>query len=468
MTPEEIRSAVAAVMPSVRADLEGLIRIPSVSADPAMAGEVQRAAEEVARLLRDAGMLEIQVLTVEGGRPAVLAHRPGPAGAPTVCLYAHHDVQRTGARDTWDSDPFEPTERDGRLYGRGAADDKAGIAVHLAALRALGENLAVCVAVLVEGEEEIGSPTLDAFLAKYGHLLAADVFILADSMNWAIGTPALTTSLRGAVACTVEVRTLEHAIHSGIYGGPIPDALTALCRLLATLHDDAGDVAVAGLHVGQADALDLTEAHLRADAHVLAGVEMIGTGTLTERLWTRPALAVLAIDAPRVAEASGTLQPVACAEISMRTAPGQDGTAAMEALVHHLEAHAPWGARVTVTRGSVDEAYAIDTRGPVYDAARLAFAAAWGTKPVDVGIGGSIPFVASFANSHPDATILVTGVEDPDTRAHGANESLHLAEWERACLAEALLLAGLGADPRGAGHDGRVSADHDGTVIGAV
>jgi len=457
MTPDEIRLAVAAVLPSVRADLEGLVRIPSISADPAMAGEVRRSAEEVARLLRAAGMPEVQVLSVDGGLPAVLAHRPGPPGAPTVCLYAHHDVQRTGARERWDSDPFEPTERDGRLYGRGAADDKAGIAVHLAALRALGDDLAVGVAVLVEGEEEIGSPTLDAFLSKYGDLLAADVFVLADAMNWAIGTPALTTSLRGAVDCTVEVRTLEHAIHSGIYGGPIPDALTALCRLLATLHDDAGDVAVAGLHAGRADALDLTEAHLRADAHVLAGVQLIGTGTLTERLWTRPAVAVLAIDAPRIAEASGTLQPVASAAISMRTAPGQEATAAIDALVRHLETHAPWGAQITVTRGSVDDAYAIDARGPVYDAARQAFAAAWGTEPVDVGIGGTIPFVASFADSYPDATILVTGVEDPDTRAHGANEGLHLAEWERACVAEALLLAGLGADPSGAEPSGTIS-----------
>ncbi|HSV66282.1 MAG TPA: dipeptidase [Mycobacteriales bacterium] len=447
MTPDEIRLAVAAVLPSVRADLDRLIRIPSISADPTMAGEVRRSAEEVARLLRSAGMHDVQVLTIDGGMPAVLGRRPGPPGARTVCLYAHHDVQPTGARETWDTDPFEPTERDGRLYGRGAADDKAGIGVHLAALRALGDNLAVGVTVLVEGEEEIGSPTLDAFLARYRDLLAADVFVLADSVNWAIGTPALTTSLRGMVACTVEVRTLEHALHSGIYGGPIPDALTALCRLLATLHDDTGNVAIDGLHTSRTDTLDLTEAHLRADGHVLDGVELIGTGTLTERLWTRPAVAVLAIDSPRVAEVSNTLQPVARAVVSLRTAPGQEAKAAIDALVLHLETHAPWGAQVSVTPRRVDEAYAIDARGPVYDAARRAFAAAWGTEPVDVGIGGTIPFVASFADSYPDAAILVTGVEDPDTRAHGANESLHLAEWARACVAETLLLADLGVDP---------------------
>jgi acetylornithine deacetylase/succinyl-diaminopimelate desuccinylase-like protein len=274
----QLTAAVQQVLPSVRSDLERLVRIPSVSADPGAAPQVQASAEEVAALLGQAGLPEVELLAVDGGQPAVLGRRPAPPGAPTVLLYAHHDVQPTGDRAGWDSDPFEPVERDGRLYGRGTADDKAGIAAHLAALRAHGDQLPVGVTVLVEGEEEIGSPTLDAFLTKFQDQLRADVVVFADSVNWTVDVPSLTTSLRGVAPVVVEVRVLEHAVHSGLYGGPVPDALTALCRLLATLHDEQGDVAVAGLFSGTADPLDLTEAQLRADAAMLDGVQLIGTG----------------------------------------------------------------------------------------------------------------------------------------------------------------------------------------------
>jgi len=447
---DDLRAAVAAVLPGVRGDLEALVRIPSVSADPAAAGEVLRSAQETARLLREAGCADVEILAVPGGAPAVVGSRPGPPGAPTVLLYAHHDVQPTGVRSDWHSQPFEPTERDGRLYGRGAADDKAGIAVHLAALRAHERltpgGLPVGVTVLVEGEEEIGSPTLAEFLRVHRDRLAADVLVLADSSNWAIGVPALTTSLRGLADCVVEVRTLTHGVHSGVYGGPAPDALTALCRLLATLHDEAGEVAVPGLVTGPADPLDLTEERFRAEAGVLPGVRLLGSGSLTERLWTRPALAVIGLDAPATADAANTLLPVARAKVSLRVAPGSDAEEALDALVAHLHAHAPWGAQVTVERGSTGAPFAADARGPAYDAARASFADAWdGACPVDAGVGGSIPFIAAFAEVFPAAAILVTGVEDPDTRAHGADESLHLGEFARACLAEALLLRRLGS-----------------------
>ncbi|MEP7054979.1 MAG: dipeptidase [Actinomycetota bacterium] len=448
MTPNDLSAAMTRVLPSVRSDLDALVRIPSISADPAHLDDVLRCGQHVAQLLRDAGLPEVEVLSVPGGRPAVVGRRPAPPGAPTVCLYAHHDVQPTGARAAWKTDPFAPTEVDGRLYGRGAADDKAGIGVHLAAIRALGDDLAVGVTVLVEGEEEIGSPTLGAFLDRYRDLLAADVFILADSSNWAIGKPALTTALRGLVDCFVELRTLDHSLHSGMYGGAVPDALTALCRLLATLHDDAGSVAIAGLHNESVGNIEMTEAELRAEAQMLPGVDLIGTGPLTDRMWSKPALTVLAIDSPRVEDASNTLQPASRAKLSLRIAPGQDAVAAMSALIAHLQANAPWGAQVTVTPGETGAAYRINANGPVYDAARRAFATAWGVESVDIGCGGTIPFVASFAEAYPSAAILVTGVEDPDSCAHGANESLHLGEWERACLAEALLLQELGADSR--------------------
>ncbi|HEV7208850.1 MAG TPA: dipeptidase [Mycobacteriales bacterium] len=440
----DIAAAVRGILPSVRADLEELITIPSVSADPAASAAVHRSAELTAALLRAAGLLDVEILQAAGGKPAVVGHRPGPPGAPTVLLYAHHDVQPTGAAALWDSEPFTPTVVGDRLFARGAADDKAGIAVHLAALRAHGDELPVGIVVLIEGEEEIGSPTLPAFLATYADRLRADVMVLADAQNWAVGVPALTISLRGLVDCVVEVATLEHGIHSGMYGGAVPDALTALCRLLGTLHDEAGQVAVAGLTRSHAEALDLTEERYRKEAGVLPGVQLLGDGSVTERLWARPAVSVIGIDAPSIADAANTLLPSARAKISLRVAPGQRAAEAMQALTEHLQRHVPWGAHVTVIPGSAGEPFAADARGPAYDAARAAFAEAWGCAPVDCGAGGSIPFIAAFAEQFPAAAILVTGVEDPDTRAHGANESLHLIEFERACIAEALLLANLG------------------------
>ena len=416
---------------------------------PAATARLRASADEVAAQLGAAGLADVEVLQVEGGKPAVLGHRPGPVGAPTVLLYAHHDVQPPGDLALWDTDPFEPVERNGRLFARGAADDKAGIALHCAALRCLGDNLRVGVTVLIEGEEEIGSPTLPMFLDTYRDRLAADVIVLADSTNWRIGVPGLTTTLRGGLNVVVEVRTLKHAVHNGVYGGPVPDALTALSRLLATLHDEHGDVAVVGLSRGSAEPLDLTEDQLRTDAGVLDGVRLLGTGTLTSRLWTSPAIAVIGIDAPSVAEAPMTLAPSARAKLTLRVGPGDDADAARDALVAHLTSHSPWGASVTVTAGRPIQPFAAVTTGAAYVAAEAAFTEAWGTAPVKIGVGGSIGFVGPFAQAFPRAEILITGVEDPDTRAHGANESLHLADFERACLAEALLLSRLGdADMR--------------------
>lgn len=441
---DDLRAAVAAVLPGVRADLERLVRIQSVSADPARFQQVQESAATTASLFEAEGF-EVQTLTMPEGFPAVVARKAGPSGAPTVLLYAHHDVQPEGAHDDWETDPFEPTERGDRLYGRGSADDKAGVAAHLAAIRAHGDDLPVSVTVFVEGEEEIGSPTLSALLAEHQDLLKSDVIVIADSGNWDIGVPALTTSLRGFGDCIVEVRTLDHAVHSGMWGGVVPDALTTLCRLLATLHDDKGDVAVRGLVSGSAADLDYPEPRLRAESGLSDGVQIVGTGSVVDRLWCKPAIAVLALDTTRIADASNTLLPVARAKVSMRVAPGDDATQALQHLHDHLVAHAPWGAQVTVTKNDVGSPFTVAADGPAYDAARNAFQEAWdGTPPVDIGVGGSIPFIAEFAERFPEAAILVTGVEDPDTRAHGANEGLHLKEFERVCLAEALLLRNLG------------------------
>jgi cysteinylglycine-S-conjugate dipeptidase len=439
----DLRETTRALMPGLRSDLEDLVRIESVSADPERAGEVRRSAEAVAALFAAEG-LDVDIVSADGGAPAVIGHKAGPESAPTVLLYAHHDVQPENDHADWDSPPFEPTERGDRLFARGAADDKAGIVAHLGAIRAFGDDLPVTVKVFIEGEEEIGSETLPALLHQHRDRLAADVIVIADSGNWDIGEPALTTTLRGLVRMYVEVRTLDHAVHSGMWGGVVPDALMTLSRLLATLHDDKGNVAVAGLHAGPAADIDYPEDRARAESGIADGVEWIGEGPMVERLWTKPALSIIGIDAPRAQGASNTLVPHARAYVSLRIAPGDTVAEATRCLREHLERHVPWGAQLTLTVSDDGEPTRIDATGPAYDAARAAFAEAWdGTAPIDMGVGGSIPFIAEFLRTFPEASVLVTGVEDPDTRAHGANEGLHLAEFERVVHAEALLLRNL-------------------------
>ncbi|GAB2680092.1 M20/M25/M40 family metallo-hydrolase [Thalassiella azotivora] len=450
-----LREAAAAVLPGVRADLERLVRIPSVSAAAFDQATLDTSAEAVASLLRDAGMPEVEVLRAERpdgspGAPAVVARRPGPDGAPTVLLYAHHDVQPPGAEADWTTPAFEPTERDGRLYGRGTADDKAGVMAHVAALRALlptwGPQDGVGVVVFVEGEEESGSPSFADFLRRYRDRLAADVIVVADSDNWAVDTPSLTTSLRGLVEADVEVRTLSHAVHSGMYGGAAPDAMMATTTLLSRLWDDEGDLAVEALQRHESHDVTVAEADVRRDAGVLDGVRLVGRGPVAARMWSRPSVTVTGVDAPSVATASNTLLPVVRAKLSMRIAPGQDPQTAFEALREHLLATAPFGAQVEVTLKELGQSFAGDVGGEVYDTARWALSQAWdGAQVVHQGIGGSIPFIADLTDVFPDATVLVTGVEDPDTRAHGYDESLSLAVLERACLAETLLLAALAA-----------------------
>ncbi len=443
MSTEELRARVREIMPALRKDLEDLVRIESVSADPERAGEVQRSAEAVRDLFAAEGF-DVQILSADGGAPAVVAKKAGPPGSRTVLLYAHHDVQPENDHADWDSPPFEPTERGDRLYGRGAADDKAGIVAHLAAIRALGDDLPVGVTLFIEGEEEVGSDSLEAFLEEYRSELEADVIVIADSGNWDIGVPALTTSLRGLVRADIEVRTLTHAVHSGMWGGLVPDALMTISRLIASLHDDAGNVAVAGLHSGPAAEVEYPEERLRAESGAVPGVAWIGSDSVVERLWTKPSLSITGLDAPKVAGASNTLVAAARARISLRIAPGDTTDNAVACLRAHLHEHLPWGAELTITIVDTGEPIAIDATGPAYDVARDAFRQAWdGTAPVDMGVGGSIPFIAAFLEAFPQASVLVTGVEDPDTRAHGANEGLHLAEFERVCVAETLLLQNL-------------------------
>ncbi|WP_299303613.1 dipeptidase [uncultured Brachybacterium sp.] len=449
--PDEVaalRARLEPLLPAAIDDLKDLVRIPSIAFDGYDRQPVQRSAEAVAELLRGAGMAEVSIESVDGGSPAVIGRTPAAAGRPTVLLYAHHDVQPTGDVADWTSAPFEPVEREGRLYGRGAADDKAGVMAHVTALRLVGEELAadgVGVTVFIEGEEEAGSPTFRPFIETYRDRLAADLIIVADSANWAVGTPALTTSLRGVVDLVVEVRALEHAVHSGLFGGPVLDALTQLSRLLATLHDANGEVAVDGLVRAADPTVEMDEADYRRDAGVVEGLELSGSGSLTSRLWAKPALSVIGIDAPSVRDASNTLVPVSRAKISLRIPPGENPDSAMDALVTHLEQHAPATAQVTVRRGERGKPYSARQESAAMDLARDSFARAWDTPAVDTGLGGSIPFIADLLEVFPEAEVLVTGVEDPESRAHGVDESLHLGEFARVCLAEALLLLGAGS-----------------------
>ena len=450
---DALRTAVTADFSRTVEQLKSLVAIPGIAWDSFDPERLNESAAAVAALIREAGLSDVQILRVDNngkpGGPAVVARRPAKAGAPTVLLYAHHDVQPPGDLALWESEPFTATERNGRLYGRGAADDKAGIMAHIGAIRALdevlGEDSGVGITLFIEGEEEAGSPTFRDFLETYRDLLAADVIVVADSGNWKVGVPALTTSLRGLVDGTVEVQVLDHAVHSGMFGGPVLDAPTLLARLIATFHDDAGDVAIAGLAASDDAAVEYAEADFRADSSVLAGVQLAGTGSIASRLWTKPALSIIGIDVPSVDMSSNTIQPKARAKFSLRLAPGQSPEAAMAAVEAHVQANAPFGAKVTFTPGEQGQAFATDTTAPAARTALWALKEAWsGVEPVESGMGGSIPFIADLTEMFPAAQILITGVEDPDSRAHSANESLDLGDFRNAILAEALLLASLG------------------------
>lgn len=449
---DDLRSAVGRSFDQTLARLKELVAIPGIAWPSFDRTPLERSADAVAALLRSAGIGEVQVLTVNKadgtpGGPAVVARRPAAEGRPTVLLYAHHDVQPPGDESLWHTEPFTAVEKDGRLYGRGAADDKAGIMAHAAAYAAvsevLGDSLGLGVTFFIEGEEEAGSPTFRAFLEANRELLRADVIVVADSSNWKVGVPALTTSLRGLVDGTIEVQVLDHAVHSGMYGGPVLDAPTLLSRLIATLHDADGNVAIEGLVATDATSVDMPEADYRADASVLDGVRLAGTGSIASRLWTKPALSIIGFDAPAVDVASNTLIPRARAKFSLRLAPGQVPADAMDAVRRHVEGAAPFGAKVVFTPGEAGNPFQTDTTSAAASVALWALGEAWGVPAVETGIGGSIPFIADLTELYPQAQILVTGVEDPDSRAHSANESLHIGDFRNAILAEALMLARL-------------------------
>lgn len=458
LTPSVLSSAEEAILTAVQDDLPRslaqlgkLVRIPSVSWDGFDATRVAASAEAIAELARETGVFEeVSIRSSEIGdsgvlgQPAVLATRAARNGAPTVLLYAHHDVQPQGAEEAWETPPFEPTVRGDRLYGRGAADDKAGVVSHFAAVRALreiaGDDHDLGLVLFIEGEEEFGSRSFPTFLREHHDALRADAIIVADSDNWDIDTPALTVGLRGNVTLTLTVSTLDHASHSGMLGGAVPDAMLAAVRLLSTLWAEDGSVAVPGLTEHDGAVPEITEADLRRDSGLLDGVSPIGTGPILSRTWSKPAITVTGIDAPSVIDASNTLAPSVRVKISARIAPGQDAREAFAAIERHLRANAPFGAHLSLDDVDMGDPFLVDTSGWAVDLVKGAMTDAWGREPLETGIGGSIPFIADLVREFPEAQILVTGVEDPDSRAHSPNESLHLGVFKRAAQTEALFL----------------------------
>ena len=445
MTASSLPQKVTGLMPGVIADLEDLIAIPSI-AFPGYPGEpVHEMAVRTVELLQDAGVEDARLMDVPWGYPPIYGEIPGPPGSPTVVLYAHYDVQPAPESQGWSTAPFTPTHRAGRLYGRGAADDKGGLATHLGTLRAFDGKPPCTVRIIVEGMEETES-NLEEFVEAHPELFACDMFVICDMGNLRVGEPVVTTALRGDVSCIVTVSTLDHPLHSGVFGGAAPDAMMSLARLLSSLVDDAGDVAIEGVTGGSWAGATQSEEESLAGAELLPGVSMLGTGTVADRLWAKPSINAIGIDTTSVSGSSNVILPTARAKISMRIVPGTSPDAELDALVEHLESHAPWGASVSVERVKAAPAFHVPTGGPGDVAARAALAEAFGSEPSEVGSGGSIPLLQTLHEACPSAEFVLWGPEDMDqARIHASDESVDPAEIERMVLAQALLLEKLAA-----------------------
>jgi acetylornithine deacetylase/succinyl-diaminopimelate desuccinylase-like protein len=439
-----LSESVASLIPRARTELAELVAFASVAdARQFPKSECEKAAAWVAGALREDGFQEVAVLDTPDGTQSVYGYLPGPAAAPTVLLYAHYDVQPPLDEAAWLSPPFELTERDGRWYGRGAADCKGGLLMHLTALRALKEQggVPVNVKVIVEGSEEQGTGGLERYAEQHPELLTADAVVIGDTGNFRLGLPTVTSSLRGMVLMEVRVATLEGNLHSGQFGGAAPDALAALIHMLASLRDETGTTTIDGLDGASGwSGLDYGEEDFRRDAKVLDGVELIGTGSIAARLWSSPAVTVVGIDAPPVVGATPSLQATAGALVSVRLPPGVDSGKTAQALTEHLRAAAPWGAKVEVTLRGSGQPFAADTTSPAYTAMSDAMREAYGEEMAIAGQGGSIPLCNTLATLYPRAEILLIGLSEPEAQIHAVNESVSPQELERLSLTEALFL----------------------------
>jgi acetylornithine deacetylase/succinyl-diaminopimelate desuccinylase-like protein len=449
---EKASEAVKKLFPEALETLKDLVRIPGIAWEAFDAKQLEKSAEAVKSLFEELGVFEKVEILRAGygdslvGAPAIVATRKAKNSRPTILLYAHHDVQPPGDDALWESTPFEPEIRNGRMYGRGAADDKAGIIAHFASIKLLSEiagaDFDLGLSIFIEGEEEAGSPSFATFLEDHKDQLEGDVIVVADSGNWSITVPAITTTLRGLASIEFEVRTLDHAVHSGMYGGAVPDAMLALVKILGSLWDENGSVTISGLFSAENSDLDYSEGQLRADSGLLPSTSTIGTGPILPRIWTKPALTLIGLDYPTVALSSNTLVPSVRAKLSLRIAPGDDPERALEALKGHILAHNALGAEISFGAAELGKPFSLGESGWAKTLAEQSLSLAFGEKSVDIGIGGSIPFIADLERVFPKAQVLVTGVEDPDSRAHSPNESLHLEGFQSAILAQLLFLLG--------------------------
>jgi cysteinylglycine-S-conjugate dipeptidase len=437
---------VAELVPRAHDDLARLVGFRSV-ADASLEplSECIACANDVADLFRAVGLQDLELLPMPHGHPAVYGRRPAPPGKPTVLLYAHYDVQSPLDAATWQSPPFTLTERGGRWYGRGAADCKGNIVMHLTALRALGADLPVGIVLLAEGSEEQGLGELEGAVPGLADRLRPDAIVVGDAGNVALGEPTLETTLRGMALVDIGVETLASPVHSGSFGGPAPDALVALIHILGTLHDAAGNVTVEGIDARQEwRGSPYPSDRFRRDAQVLPGVDLLGSGTVADQVWARPSLTVLAVDCPRIVGSTGVVQAQARARVSLRVPPGMSAAVAQAALVAHLRRVAPWHVRVSLEEHVPGEPFEARTDGPAYAAMRAALADAYDRPVETIGQGGSIPLCNVFQETFPRAEIMLIGVEEPGCLIHAPNESVDPSEIEHMALAEALFLQRLG------------------------
>ncbi|TXG92390.1 dipeptidase [Rhodococcus rhodnii] len=447
---QDLRTAVHADMPRARDELATLVAMRSVAdARQFPPEECERSAAWVRDSLHGIGFDDAETIETSDGSFAVVGSAPGPAGAPTVLLYCHHDVQPPGDESLWTTPPFELHERDGRWYGRGAADCKGNLVMHLLALRALrttaGEQYPVNIRFAAEGSEEQGGAGLEDLVAERPELFAADMILIADTGNAAVGQPTTTASLRGIANLTVHVETLSGAVHSGMYGGPAPDALTALVAMLATLHDENGDTTIRGLDAhGTWPGVAYDPERFRADAGVLDDVDLVGSGSVADSVWARPAVTILGMDTPPLVGSAAAVQPRASARLNLRVPPGVDPRVAQDALASHLEAVTPWHARVRIERDEVGSPFRSRTDGPGYRTLVDALSRAYDAPVGTIGQGGSIPLCTVLAEQFPDAEIALFGVEEPQCLIHAANESVDPSEIENVAVAEALFLSEYG------------------------
>ncbi|MEU3956497.1 dipeptidase [Streptomyces achromogenes] len=445
MPSNPLAETVASLLPRAKAELAELVGFRSVADFSQFPkSESEAAAGWIADALRAEGFTDVALLDTPDGTQSVYGFLPGPEGAKTVLLYAHYDVQPPLDEAAWSTPPFELTERDGRWYGRGTADCKGGFIMHLLALRALKANggVPVHVKVIVEGSEEQGTGGLERYAEQHPELLAADTIVIGDAGNFRAGLPTVTNTLRGTILVRVRVDTLAGNLHSGQFGGAAPDALAALIRALDSLRGEDGSTTIDGLDAtARWDGLEYTEEQFRADAKVLDGVGLIGDGSVADRLWARPAVTVLGIDCPPVVGATPSVQAGAGALVNLRVPPGTDTAEATKLLQAHIEAHTPWGARVTTEPIGQGQPFRADTSSPAYRAMAEAMAVAYPGETMQyAGQGGTIPLCNTLAALYPRAEILLIGLSEPEAQIHAANESVSPEELERLSVAEALFL----------------------------